>query len=478
MTKENKKEKSFSSVETKSFIVVVCVLACVILVAGLLSYFVPQGSFERDEAGQIIVGTYQKGEVDGIAPWRVITAPVRVFASSDAVTIIMICVFLLIMSGIFNLLDKTGGIKIFISRIIKKLRGKSNIVVCATVLIFMLFGSFFGMFEELVTLLPIIIVFMLSMKLDTMTGLGVCLLGACFGFAAAITNPFSVGLASQVAGVTPATGIWLRIVFFVLIFGTLCAFLMLHLRKIAKNPALSPTYEADLTKRAQLSTDSGEENPNADRIFRVYSAFFGIQLVTLLLIASVRAISGYAIPILAVSFLVSGIVCGFLVAEEKKSVLKYIGNGIFSMLPAVFMIAMASSVKLIMEESGIIDTIMSSVISVLDGKSRLVAVLLIYALILFLQFFIGSASAKIFLVMPIIMPIAAALGLSPSIVILAYCMADGFTDVIMPTNPILLIGLSFAGVSYSKWVKWTWKLQVTLLALTVAVLSFALAINY
>jgi uncharacterized ion transporter superfamily protein YfcC len=148
------------------------------------------------------------------------------------------------------------------------------------------------------------------------------------------------------------------------------------------------------------------------------------------------------------------------------------------MLPVVFMIALASSVKLVMTESGIIDTIMNTVIGVLDGKNKFLAVILIYLLILILQVFIGSASAKIFLVMPIILPIATALGLSPELVILAYCMADGFTDVILPTNPVLLIGLSMANVSYWKWLKWTWKLQLLLFAISVCVLFFGVLVGY
>lgn len=475
---KTKKEKAFSSIGVKSFLTVVIVLVIALTICGIISNFIPQGAFERDEDGAIVVGSYKEGEIKGIAFWRVLTAPVRVFASEDAVTIIMISIFLLIMSGIFNLLDKTGGIKIFIGRIMHRLRDKGGPVVCVTVLIFMLFGSFFGMFEELVTLLPIIIMFMLSMKLDTMTGLGACLLAACFGFSAAITNPFSVGLAASVADVNPSSGVWLRIVFFGIIYFTLCAFLMLHLRKIEKNPKLSPTYETDLIKRAELESTEHITEKNADKIFKVYSVFFGIQAVALILIASVRAIADFAIPILAVSFLVSGIVCGLLVAENKRDVFKHIGNGALSMLPAVFLIALASSVKLVMTESGIIDTIMNEVITVLDGKNKFLAVILIYLLILILQVFIGSASAKIFLVMPIIMPIATALGLSPQLVILAYCMADGFTDVILPTNPVLLIGLSMANVSYGKWVKWTWKLQLLLLALTIGVLFFAVSIKY
>ncbi len=481
-TKETK-EKAFSSIGLRSFLTVVCVLAIAIAAVSVLSFFIPQGSFDRDGDGAIIVGSYHTdGQAKGIALWRVLTAPARVLIpsqSEDAITILMISLFLLIMSGIFNVLDKTGGIKIFIGRIMHKLRDRGGPVVCVTVLIFMLFGSFFGMFEELVTLLPIVVMFMLSMKLDTMTGLGACLLAACFGFSAAITNPFSVGLVASLAdGAGTSTGVWLRILFFALIYVTLCAFLMLHLRRIERDPTRSPTYESDLQKRAELENVEQIPEKNADRIFRVYSVFFAIQIVALILIASVRALSSLAIPILAVSFLCAGTVCGILVADEKKSVFRHIGKGVLSMLPAVLLIALASSVKLVMDESGILDTVMNKAILLLDGRNKFLAVLLIYAFILILQFFIGSASAKIFLIMPILLPVATALGLSPALIILVYCIADGFTDVILPTNPVLLIGLSMANVSYGKWLKWTWKLQLLLLLLTVGVLFFAVAINY
>ena len=121
---------------------------------------------------------------------------------------------------------------------------------------------------------------------------------------------------------------------------------------------------------------------------------------------------------------------------------------------------------------------MNAVIRALEGRSRFTALLLIYALVLFLQFFIGSASAKIMLVMPIIVPIASALGIPPALVILVYCMADGFSDMIIPTNPILLVGLSVTDVSYSKWLKWTWKLQLTIFILTILIILFALGIGF
>ena len=156
--KTEQKKESTAPIELRSFITVVLILVSVLIFSGMLSYLIPRGSFIRDESGAIIPGTYEKAEVHGLEFWKILTAPIRIFASEDALTVIMISLFLLIMSGVFSVLEKTGGIKIFIGRIMHSLRDKGGPVVCITVLIFMLFGSFFGMFEELVTLLPLVVI--------------------------------------------------------------------------------------------------------------------------------------------------------------------------------------------------------------------------------------------------------------------------------------------------------------------------------
>lgn len=479
-TKEGNREQAFSTISRRSFFVVVVLLLAIILFSWVLTYIVPQGQYERDESGMIIDGTFVQGPAKGIALWRVLTAPFRVFVSEDALTIIMISVFLLIMSGVFNLLEKTEGLRVIIGRTVKQFSRRREIVIALITLLFMAFGSFFGMFEELVTLLPLVIVFMLSMGYDTMTGLGVCMMASCFGFSAAITNPFSVGIASKLANTHVLDGAWLRILFFIAIYIAVFGFVMIHIRRIKKDPTRSPSYEIDLKKHEtlDLSIAKSGNDPKENKIFKVYGIFFVAQLIVLVCIAGIRAISGFAIPILAVSFLVGGIIAGLFITEDKFSVFRYIAKGAVAMLPAIVMIALASSVKLVMTESGILDTVMHGVVNMLMGKNKFLCIILIYVLILFLQVFIGSSSAKIMLIMPIVLPIASLLGLSPTVVILTYCIADGFTDVLLPTNPVLLVGLSMANVPYGKWVKWTWKFQLVLFILTVLLLMLAVRIGY
>ena len=124
------------------------------------------------------------------------------------------------------------------------------------------------------------------------------------------------------------------------------------------------------------------------------------------------------------------------------------------------------------------DTVVHEIIRVLGGRGPFVSILLIFLLILLLQVFIDSASAKIILIIPILLPVCATLGVSVPTLTLAYCLADGFTNVFVPTGPVLLIGLSMADVSYGKWVRFTWKMQALLLALSILVLFFASKIGY
>ncbi len=478
MEKNKSKEKAFSSISLKSFISVFVILIAMLAVCGILSLVVPQGSFLRDEAGQIIAGTYAQGSIKGIEFWRILTAPFRVFFADGSITIIMICIFLLVMSGVFNLLEKTNGLKIIMCKLVGKFGNKKRLVLCLAILFFMLFGSLFGLFEELVTLLPFVVVFMLFLGFDTMTGLGVCLLAACFGFSAAITNPFSVGIASSFAGVSAISGAWLRIIFFIFVYALVCLFILLYTKKISKNPEKSLTYQADLAKKQGLDFSFCTFSENDNKIFKTYSIFFIVEIAILVSVAAIRPISGYAIPILAATFLIGAIISGLIISENKKSVFIYLGKGALAMLPAVVLIALASSVNLVMNESGVLDTIMNYVINFLDGQNKFFCAIYIYLLILFLQIFIGSASAKIFLVMPILVPICSVIGISPNILILVYCMADGFTDVLLPTNPVLLIGLSMSNVSYGKWVKWTWKIQLLVFVLSVLFLFVGLNIGY
>ncbi|XFA98343.1 hypothetical protein ACAG96_05620 [Candidatus Izemoplasma sp. B36] len=472
--------KNLINISKKSFISVLIILFSLMIAAYVLTYIIPSGAYTRID-GEIIAGTFTYVSGDKLPIYKILTAPFEIFASSDGITVIMIILFLFVLGGFFQVMDKTQGIKVIIKKLIIKYKDKKYILIRLIVLIFMVFGAFFGVFEESVALLPIIILLSLSLGFDTLLALGMTLLAAGFGFASAITNPFSVGIASEIAGINILSGVWLRIIVFVIMYVIVSTFLVMYAKKIEKDPKKSLTYEDDLLKSRNFEVDSEVKVDHENQIFEVYTIVFLILIIVIIgasILEVSQIISIPTIPLMAATFLFGGIISGYIVTKDIKFVLKTFFKGALSVLPAVLLIMLATSVKLIISEGNIMDTILYSLETFFIDKPAILGVIGIFFMILFIQFFIGSASAKAFLIMPILIPLVSLIGITKELSILAFIFGDGYTNVIFPTNGVLLIGLSIANVSYGKWFKWTYKLQILTLLLTIGLLIFAFYIGY
>ena len=149
-----------------------------------------------------------------------------------------------------------------------------------------------------------------------------------------------------------------------------------------------------------------------------------------------------------------------------------------SMLPAVLMILMASSIRYTLEEANILDTILHAAMDLAQNLPKWAVVIFIYLLVLGMNFFIPSGSAKAFMLIPLIVPLAQMFGISAQLCVMAFAFGDGFSNVFYPTNPALLIGLGLADVSYGDWFKWSGKFQFLNLILTALLLLAGLWIGY
>lgn len=474
--------KNLINISKKSFFSVLIILVSLLIASFILTYIIPQGTYPRDSGGNIIPGGAFVFLTGSKLPfYKLFTAPFEIFLSSDGLTVIMICLFLFVLGGFFTVMEKTNGIAVIIKKLILRFNDKKYLLIRIIVLFFMVFGAFFGVFEESVALLPIMILLSLSLGFDTLLALGMTLLAAGFGFASAITNPFSVGIASEIAGVNILDGALLRIVIFILMYALVSSFLVWYAKKIEKNPEKSLTYEDDLKKNKAFEVDTTIKVDHEDKIFKVYTIVFLILLVVIVgasLFDLLAGISIPTIPLMAATFLLGGFISGYLVSNDIKFVSKTFLKGVVSVLPAAVLIVLATSVKFIISEGNIMDSILYYLAEFFVDKSIVFAVIGIYFMILFIQFFIGSASAKAFLIMPILIPLVTLIGISKNIAILAFIFGDGYTNVIFPTNGVLLIGLSIANVSYGKWFKWTYKLQIITLLSTIVILVIAYYLGY
>ncbi len=463
----------------RTFFSSLALLGGLMLIAGILGRIIPAGEFHRhvlDGRELILPGSFEFMEAPDYPVWRWFTAPFEVLWGPDSTMIISIILFILVIGGSFTILNEAGVLSQGINRIVAFAGKRKYLLLALVSLFFMLFGSMLGIFEEVVALVPLAIALAWSLGWDSLTGLGCSLLAIAFGFSTAIANPFSVGVAQRIAGLPPFSGAAFRALGFLLVYMVLLIFLILHARKVENHPEKSPVYKEDLAAKAARSAESREPllKSNASLVFFSLSI---VALFALIIAASlIPGLSDLTMPFVAAVFLVSGFGSGLLAGLGKK-VFKAFGRGIIGILPGIILIMMAMSVKFIISKSGVMDSVLYYASMAISKTSASGAALLSYALVLGLNFFIGSATAKAFLVMPLLSPLADLAGITRQTAVLAFAFGDGFSNVLYPTNPVLLIALGLTVVSYAKWFRWVIKLQLAILVLTALLLLGAVAIK-
>jgi len=482
-------------ISKKAFLTSFFILLALMVLTGILTRVLPAGQYDRTEGingVQVVPGTYRQVEAPDYPVWRWLTAPVEVLGSSDGLQAIVIILFIMTVGGAFAILERGGILKEAVSLIAGRFSGRKYLLLAVVTLFFMSIGSLLGIFEEVIPLVPVAIALSYSLGWDTYVGLGMSILATGFGFSAAIANPFSIGVAQRLAGLPLFSGIGFRF----LVFGCVFAFFYFWLYRFAKRTERNKIAAGENTDAANTASMAKEENEKADQCADTTAddgravnpargvKFFGISMVVLiaviLFISLTRFLSDYSMPIIALLFLVAGFGSGLTAGLSFRSCLKAFVSGIKGVLPGAVLILMAMSVKYIIVKGGIMDTILYAASGVIGqgSSSGYLTAALIYLFTLVMNFFIGSATAKAFLLMPILVPIADLAGLSRQIAVQAFAFGDGFSNMLYPTNAVLLISLGLAGVSWTDWFKKTWKLQLATLILTMALLMLAVATGY
>jgi len=449
------------------------VLLCLMLAAGVLGSVIPSGTYERAESPsgtQIVSGTYAAIEKTPYPAWRWLAAPVEVLGSPDGTQAIVIILFILSVGGAFAVLDKAGCLTDLVAVIAEKFRHRKYLLLAMITLFFMGIGAMLGIFEETIPLVPLAIALAASLGWDVYVGLGMSILATGFGFSAAIANPFSIGTAQRLAGLPLFSGAGFRIMVFAAVYALFFAWLALTARSSERrNAGTMPT--------AQNAT----VNLNAAGI-RSGSKFFAVSIlilvVVILLISVTGSLTDFSMPLIALIFLVAGFGSGIASGLKAKECLKAFGSGAAGILPGVILILMAMAVKHIIVSAGIMDTILYMAASAIEGSSVYLAAAGIYGITLGMNFFIGSATAKAFLLMPLLAPLADLVGLTRQVAVQAFAFGDGFSNMLYPTNAVLIIALGVAGVSWTSWLKKTWLLQVFTLIATIGLLFLAVATGF
>ena len=478
-------QKAGAQISQRTFIQSLAILFVLMMIAGILTLILPAGGYTRlevDGRETIDPASFQYTERPDYPIWRWFLAPIEVLGSESGLTVVVIIIVLFFAGGAFAVMDKTGTIRAFIGRIVRRFRERKYILLMAVSFAFMFLGATLGTFEEVVLLVPVMIALSYSLGWDALVGLGMSILATNMGFSAAIANPYTLGVSQQLAGLPLFSGAWLRILIFLVIYGIFIAFLSAYARKIDRDPKASLVHEEDKAEREKFITKGDpsftQEDPKQNRAMAFFGLFLLLILVVMLAGPFVPAISDYALPIVGVLFLIGGLGAGFISGAGGKIVWRGLVEGLGGLAPSVPLILMAASIRYIIDSGGVTDTILHAAAESFTSLGAFPAALVVYLLALGIEFMIASGSAKAFLMMPIILPLADLIGVTRQTAVLAYLFGDGFSNLAYPTNPVLLICLGLTVVSYPKWLRWTAILWLWVILATIAFLGIAVAINY
>nr|MCG8688979.1 hypothetical protein [Desulfobacterales bacterium] len=480
-------DESMLKIGLKPFLTAFGILLLLIVFSGFLTQWIPAGAYERvqiDGRMAVKADSFQYLDESGYPVWRWFTAPVEVIWGDNWLMILVLSLFMIFLGGSFTVLEKGGVLQELLAWTVARFKANKYRLLGVIIFIMMFLAAFVGVYEALVPLIVIIVPMSLALGWDSLTGLGMSMLALTFGFSAAVTNPFTIAVAQELSDLPLFSGAWFRIIFFIATY-LLCYFMVSrYARRVEKDPSLSPVYEADCKIRDRFSVekvlgDRADSDPKKVKAALWFGVCLGIAIVFMVLAGLIPALpSDAAFPTVALLFLIGGAGSGRIIGYSWKELFKVLSSGAMNMLPGIMLILMAMSVPHIMTRGHVMDTILFYASQAIEGTNPFQAAFYIYLLTLALNFFISSASAKAFLVMPIIAPLADIVGLTRQTAVFAFDLGDGFSNMVFPTNALLLIGLSFTVVTYPKWIRWTWKMQVGIAVLSMIFLMIAVAIKF
>jgi uncharacterized ion transporter superfamily protein YfcC len=437
----------------------------------LLTWFVPGGKYEShvvggrtliDPASFHTIASQPQGFV------ALMMAPIKGFVEAA-----LIIGFVLIVGGAFAVLQKTAAIDALITNIAAA-HTRSKLVratlIPLFVMMFSLGGATFGMNEEAIPFVMIFIPLALALGYDSIVGVSIPFVGSQIGFGAAFLNPFNVGIAQGIANVPMFSGIEYRLVVWVATNIVTIAFLLWYADRVKRFPEKSPTYALDQEKREALRLKANApEASNSAAMTTTHKIVLWMFLATLvtMIVGVVRY--QWFIEEIAALFLVMAIVVGIVARMGADEFITAFMHGAKDLVSTAMVIALARGTMILARDAHIIDTILHSLMPLVQSSNPIFAAQKMYVIQSVINFFIHSGSGQAALTMPIMAPLADLVGVSRQTAILAFQLGELSTPM-FPTSGITVGVLALANIPWERWARWILPLQVILALLALLLL--------
>ena len=469
-----RKTKVQQSEERREFKVphTLVIISFILAIVAVATWFFPAGSYDRvvNDLGRTVVvdGSFQYIEQSPQGLFALLQAPLEgIMAASEIIA------FLFIVSGAIAIITKTRAIDAGITNAVKSFKGKEVLMIPIIMGLFSLGGAIFGMTEEAIPFVAMLIPLCLALGYDSIMAMGITYVGCIVGFATAMINPFSVGVAQSIANVPAGTGVGFRTLIWAVTTVAATLFLMWYGRRIKRNPELSPVYEIDQARR------DSQELENDEVIFTGRHKLILLSIVVCLIGIIVGVLKfGFAIPEISALFLALGVVAGLIGKLSLDEMATSFVNGAKDMIGAAIVVGFARGIVILAQDGQIIDTLLYQLSNFIGQLPSLIAGYVMFFVQMFINFFISSGSGQAALTMPIMAPLGELVGITPQTSILIFQFGDGFSNAMFPTSGVLMACLGVAGIPWSKWIKWILPLQLIFAAIALIFITIAITIGW
>lgn len=443
--------------------------------AQILTYLLPAGAFDRIEnaAGrmQVVPGSFHlTPDAEALSPLALFTAIPKGFSAAHEIIF-----FVFIIGGAFAVLRASGAVDAVLGALLRRLGNKPFWLVAGGITVFAVGSSTIGMAEEYLPFVPVLIVLAHALGYDAIVAVGIMAVGYGIGYGTAALNPFTLLIAQDVAGLEPTSGFWFRVVLLAIFLPIGIHHVWAYAKKVGQDPSAS--LLADLETPENMGPKEGALGPGADHpimnaTHKLVLAAVGLSLCVL--IYGLSRWHWYLVEMGAL-FLGLAIVLAIIARMSPDRTAIEFGKGAAELTTTALMIGVARGIQVVLDEGGVVDTIVHGIslpLRELPGALSAVGMFMVQSLA---NFFIPSGSGQAYVTMPIMAPLADLVGVSRQVAVLAFQFGDGFTNILVPTNAVIVGLLAMAAVPFDRWFRFIIPFMVKMwiagsIALAVAVL--------
>jgi len=377
----------------------------------------------------------------------------------------------LVIGGLIGIMNLTGAFDAGIFWMAKVLKGREYILIILVTFLISIGGTTFGLAEETIAFYPILIPVFLAAKYDAMVALASIYIGSAIGSMFSTTNPFSVIIASDAAGINWTTGMTGRLIMFVLGTTICILYILRYAQRVKKDPSKSIIFDQKESIEKMFGNSTNDAISLTTRL-RLIIFIFSMSFIVM--VYGVSQLDWWFIEMTSV-FFVGAILIGFIGRIKESVFVETFVKGASELLGVALIIGIARGITVLMNDGLISDTMLYYASNITNGMNKglfINSMLYIYG---GLSFFIPSSSGMAVLTMPIMSPLADGVGIGRESIVNAYQFGMGLFYFINPTG-LILASLAIVKVGYDKWIKFVIPLVLILLIFTMLALTISVYI--